>query len=274
MKKNITFNLVLLLSVSACAVQPTAQPTLDPNAFATMVYGTAQVLAAEIVAAAPSKTPTPMPTLTPTPSPTLALTSQGTALLRFDDNTWRFIDSKNGYELLIPPEWLTVRINEQEFFNAWSLPEANDPDMQRQLTSVQGQDPDIFRVFAFDPRAEHKQLHFIPNISVAYDANDTLPIADELETLKEAYSTMFTDIQDLSAEPFMTKSGNEIGIVEMSYILENTLKEQITIYQKQAIYKIPAGTVIITFSMTADVKDLLIDDITQVIESFTYPPNP
>jgi hypothetical protein len=57
-----------------------------------------------------------------------------------------------------------------------------------------------------------------------------------------------------------------MGIVETTSDLQGTSGESISLYQKQAIFRVRGGALAIAFSTTADLKDLLVPVFDQMID--------
>jgi hypothetical protein len=279
-RKHIITCATLMFLLTACTMfQPTAAPpaTVDMDTLSTMIAGTAMSLAEQTVAAAPTRTPTVTPTETPTATPTSVFSAQGTALTKLEDGSTRFVDNKAGYELLIPNTWLTLRINEQEFFNAWSLPEAtSDVDLQKQLTYIQGQDPSLFRLFAFDLKPESKKQHLIPNINLVWDkvTGATMTLGEVLDQVEKTYPDTFGEMREMKTDILTSDLGYTYASVIYSYDTKNAYDEDMTITQQQAIFKLSEGLLVVTFTMNEDVRDAFANDIDTVIQSVTIPPNP
>ncbi|MGH8247895.1 MAG: hypothetical protein ACREUU_15855, partial [Gammaproteobacteria bacterium] len=180
----IFISAALFLFAIACVmpglISP-APPTSDPHALSTMIAGTAAAAVMQTEAARP---PTATPTLIPTATPTPLFSTEGTALVRNPDGSADFVDRAGGYELKVPPGWLLVRANEQEFLDAWTLPEASDPQVRNFLHQVQKSDPKLFRLFGADTLPEHYQDGFVSNFNVFWDRDSTDSLGAIIETLQ------------------------------------------------------------------------------------------
>ena len=164
MNKNRTFfiSLIFLVTITACVLPglsstpptPIFAPTVDTGLIETRVAGTVSAAIAQTEQAQPTATatfpatppPTPTPASTETPTPQ-ANPSQSTLTQQADGSTL-FADERAGYEITIPAEWLAVRVDGQEYQDAFSLEEAANANIQQSLLSIQDEDPNIFRLLA------------------------------------------------------------------------------------------------------------------------------
>ncbi|MEK7226848.1 MAG: hypothetical protein AAB221_14345, partial [Bacteroidota bacterium] len=171
--KNYITSSILFFSIMACVVpglsQPAAPPTFDLSKIPTMVVLTAYALEAQTAIAAP-----PTPTLIPTESvsATPRISFSGTSLLLRDDQTTVFTDRQAGIELIIPAGWMPLRVNEQEYFDAFVSDAATDPAIYDRLTQIQTLDPAWFRLDAIDIRPGHIVKGIISDIDVIFLMND------------------------------------------------------------------------------------------------------
>ena len=265
-------SLLILLTMLACAVPglsfPGAAPAGDPGSFSTIVAGTAAVLASQTAAAAPASTPTQAPTPAPQPTNTAAevVSTEGTSLRKQADGSYLFSDYMGGYRLAVAFGWLAVRVNEQETMNAWALPEASNPNVQRFLTQVQASDPKLFRLFGLDVLPEHLQRSFATNFNVLLDRNNTDSLEGLVDDLKKEMPRTLLSARILSARVDQTSSQIPVGIIETTSDLQGTSGESISLYQKQVIFRVRGGALAIAFSTTTDLKDLLVPVFDQMID--------
>ncbi len=242
---------------------PGAAPAGDPAMFSTIVAGTGAALATQTAQAAPPEaTPTPLPTETPTPLPTETpreiISTEGTSLRKQADGSYLFSDHQGGYQLAVPIGWLVVRVNEQETMNAWALPEASHPSAQRFLTQVQGSDPKLSRLFGLDILPEHLERDFATNFNVLLDRTSTESLETMMDGFEKQVSKTFISTKIIRADLGQTSSQIPTGILEITSDMQGTSGESINLYQKQALFRVKGGALFITFSTTADLKDLLL----------------
>jgi hypothetical protein len=264
----------ILLSILACAVTgPSTQgapPLSDPEDFAAIVAGTAAALATQTAQVAPPPaTPTPLPTGTATAVPVELISSEGTSLRKEADGSFLFSDHLGGYQLVIPSGWLALRVNEQETMNAWALPEASNPNVQTFLSRVQASDPKVFRLFGLDILPEHLQRSYGTNFSVLLDRTNSASLESLVEDLKKQLPTSLLAPKIIRAEVDQTSAQIPIGIVEMTSDAQSTSGESLNLYQKQAVFVVKGGALAITFSTTADLKDLLLPMFDGMVDRLT-----
>src|SRR6266542_3665682 len=109
---------VLLFTLVGCGKsQPTS--VTNPPGVETSLASTARALAQLTETANPfTATPSVTPTVTLTPTPKISL--NGTSLVIREDGSALFIDHKAGIQLTIPAGWMPVRVNEDEYYNAFT----------------------------------------------------------------------------------------------------------------------------------------------------------
>src|SRR5258707_14088289 len=109
--------------------------------------------------AAPTQPPTSInltkPGKNPTPASTQETTSTGSSLTPQPDGTTLFVDNLARFQLNVSPGWLPVRIDEQEYYDAFSLPAASQAAVQRSLMGIKTLDPRTFRLFIYDLQDGH-----------------------------------------------------------------------------------------------------------------------
>ncbi len=137
MNKKRTFFISLIFLVTiACVVPglsstpptPIFAPTVDTGAIEMRVAGTVSAALAQTEQAQPTVTstfPATPPPISTTPAPTgtptaTANPSQSTLTQQADGSTL-FVDERAGYKVTVPAEWLAVRVDEQEYLDAFSL---------------------------------------------------------------------------------------------------------------------------------------------------------
>ncbi len=272
----LILSLLLIISLACLTPGLTAAPpapALDQNSLSTIIAGTANAAAAQTAAANPS-TPIPQATVTetasPAPSPTVTprLSAEGTSLTKQSDGSYAFVDQQGGYSLIVPANWLAIRINEQEFINAWTLPEASDPRIQSTLTLYQKQDPKLFRLFGLDLLPEHVNTGFVTNFNITWDRNNNDSLAQTIQSLKSQLPRSATKPKITYADIGTTSSQIPMGIIEDTFTGTASGGGKLQIYQKLVLFKLKAGMLSITLSTTSDLKsglepgfDLMTDQI-------------
>jgi hypothetical protein len=159
---------LLVFLLAGCEIPgmiPTAHPTADADALATIIAGTAAAANAQTAAASPATASPPASTLETaaqavTETPLSLFSAQGTALIPDENGSTLFIDQSVGCRF-IPTGWLLVRIGEPEMSEAF-----NGRKLQTRVWNFLDQanrsDPKSFRLFSVDR---------FPNISRAVLTN-------------------------------------------------------------------------------------------------------
>jgi len=265
----LIFTVMVLL---ACAIPglPTAQPVqvVDERLLATMVAGTAAALFTQTAEALPNPTASPA---APTASPTAQVSGSGSSLAKLANGSSLFVDERAGYELIVPAGWLAVRINEQEYFDAFLLPENSDPAIQRSLNSFRGQDPNRFRLFALDTQSGHIQGGFVTNISALWDEQDEMSFTsdEDLQTQAEALSDSVLNLEVLSVEVQVTPKGLQMGVITAKWPAVTVDGANIVIFSKQAYFKVKVGTLAVTLTTTEGLRDSVLPALDAMIEDVT-----
>ena len=278
--------LIFLATITACVVPglPTASapvlaPTVDTGSIDTMVAETVAAAITQTAQAQPTATPTsaatatptstPAPTETPTPQPS---PSQST-LAKQQDGSMLFADELAGYEIKLPLGWLVVRVNEQEYLDAFSLVEAANTNIQQSLLSIQTEDPNTFRLLAIDPQAAHIQNDFVTdmrfvlddqkNISLSSDA-DLQAIAKEIPASATVFRFEVTSVKIITSA-----SGIQFGVIEAKSSFTNTAGVDVAVYQKRVFFNVKTGTQSIIFTTVADLKDTLLPAFDTMLETIS-----
>lgn len=263
MKPNVLYSLiiatVLLITISGCKRTPA--PVVNPPGVETSLASTALALAKQTEAAS-SFTATPPPTETSTPTPRISV--NGTSLVMGEDQSALFVDHKLGYQLTIPPGWLPVRINEDEYYKAFTLDAVStNPAIVDFLTKLQTQDANHIRLTAIDisPLENAKGLS---GISIVLQP-ETAETVEEWSRLHPARANKRPAYQLLSSQYLDTESGIRMLIREEQWT--STTKEKI--YGKRIFFLLPAGILNIDFETALDSKDAMMPEFDQVINSIT-----
>ena len=282
MNKKLTFFIcvVFLSMITACVIPgfstpaaPIFAPTADTGAIETRVAGTVSAVLAQTEQAQPTaratfpETATPPPIST-TPAPTSTVTStpevnlaQSTLTQQADGSTL-FIDERAGYEVTIPADWLTVRVDQKEYLDAFSLEEAANANIQQSLLSVQSEAPNTFRLLAVDTQPTHIQNDFVTDMRFVLDEQkkidlssdaDLLAIAEKIPASAEAFRFGVT-----SMEIITSPSGQQFGVIEAESSFTNPTGAKVPIYQKQVFFNTASGTQSITLTTLFDLKETLL----------------
>ena len=287
-RRTILIALTFLGAITACVVPglPTSStslptPTVDTGRIETMVAGTvsAAIVQTEQFAPVPASTTvftaapiaaitsTPAPTETPTaePDPTLS------QLIEQEDGSLLFVDERAGYQIELPAGWLVMRINEKEYLDAFSLEEAANPHVQQSLLSVQNENPDVLRLFAVDANPDHIKNEFVTEmrlglneeLDMSLNSDEELQaIASEIPATADIFRFEVTSINIVTSA-----SGMDIGVIEARSSFMSPTGSDVTIYQKQVFFNVPAGTQSITLTMVAELKDTFLPVLDEMLET-------
>ena len=256
----------LMIVTLACSAPGFSAPPdsgpLDTDALSTIVAGTANAAATQTALVAtntppPSSIETAAPTETATPTPRVS--AEGTSLSKQSDGSFIFTDQQGGYSVVVPSGWLVVRINEQEFLDAWGLPEASDPKLQNFLTQFQKADPKVYRLVGADITPEHFQGSFLTNFSISWNRNSTLTLQQEIDQTRKYLPQSIKGAKITYADVGTTSTQIPMAILEISWSTKDTSGQTIKIYQKIIGFKLKNGTLAFTLTTTPDLKDALIN---------------
>ncbi|MCC6260595.1 MAG: hypothetical protein IT311_07005 [Anaerolineales bacterium] len=259
------------LTMLACAVSgaPTASapPTTDSAQLNSIVAETVsaaleQTASAPTATSAATATPLAEPSPTPTPPPQTAITHQA-------DGNALFTDEKAKYSLLIPPGWLPVRIDQMEYYDAFSLPQAADPAFQTALLNISSLDPSVQRLFIFDLQDGHIQNGVVNNINLIWSLDETFALEneDQVKALAETLPTTVSGLTVTSYSIAKTEYGLPIGVI----LSETSVPKEggeIKLFQKQVFLNLEAGSLTLTFTSLSDLKDATLPFFDGIVESF------
>lgn len=282
-KQKIFFiSLLFLISMLACVVPglqtasaPALAPTADTVLLATMV---AETVSAAIVLteqtpplAESTLAPTSIPIFTPTPDEVISpeVGPAGSELVIQADGSTLFVDGRAEYEITIPLGWLTVRLNEQEYLDAFLLEEAANEYVQKSLVSIRNLDPNQFRLFAFDAREDHIQNEFVTNLNFIWDEQGSISLDTEKD-LKDAAAQSVASVpglEILSTKISSTTNAVPFGLIESKLAAKNSSDENIVMFQKQFIFNAKTGTVVITLSTVESLKDTIFPEFDAMFET-------
>lgn len=257
---------ILFFTLLACVVpglsQPAASPAFDLEAISTVVVLTANALQTQsVVAATPTLFETSTPTFVPaepaTATPKISLS--GTSLLLRDDQTTIFTDRQAGVELIIPAGWMPVRVNEQEYLDAFSSNAAADMAIRERLNRIQTFDPAWFRLDAIDVQVGHVINGAPTFMSVIFQQNDPRSLED---VAKDEKVKLFTNFEVISSSYQQAVNDIKILVVEQSWAVTTG-----TTYYKGVFFKIPSGLVVLDFYSPIEFKDTVLPDFEKIVNS-------
>ncbi len=246
--------LIILLAMAGCG-QKTPAPVLLSNAELTSIAGTAR---AAIQQTRQAYTPTPIP---PTSTPQVSPIS-GTSLIVREDRTALFIDHRAGIQLIIPEGWLPIRLNEDEYYKAFTLDVVlSNPDINSHLTAIQDIDMNKFRLDAIDIRDGHTPGGIVSYMNVIFQEDDTRSLEEWLKA-ERAQKKPFKGYKFLSSKYPETADGTRVLVIEESWGSGSLIT-----YYRGVFFNLPTGTVVLDFYANLDFKDTVLPDFEQVVNS-------
>ena len=271
--KNYITGSILFFTIMACVVPGLSQPvppTFDLNLIPTMVVLTANALEAQTAVAAlqiPLETPTLAPIESATATPKVSFA--GTSLFLRDDQTTVFTDYRVGVELIIPTGWLAVRINEDEYYDAWVLPELSNPAYQRALASIQDRDPNEARLYILDIQEGHLQGGMVTNVNLFLYTKEEIALEDnaDVSSIADSFAKAMPGLEVLSAKLSATPGGIPIGISTSKMPAITVENVDVIVFYKQIFLKSKMGLLTITLTTTEELKDAVLPGFDAMIET-------
>lgn len=249
---------VMLITITACGRKTPTAPAIDPSLLATNAAGTAQ---ASVQLTEQASIPTLIPaTSTPQISPI-----SGTSLVVHENQSALFIDHRAGIQLTIPAGWLPIRVNEDEYYKAYTLDVVMaNPQITDRLTQIQSHNTDFFRLDAIDTRPGHIVDGIISDISVIFEEYDTRTLQEWLKA-ERGRKSPFKGFKFISSEYQETANGTPVLMIEQSWdgVPSGTL------YFRSVFFSLPTGTIVLDFQSNLGFKDTVLPDFEQVVNSLT-----
>lgn len=267
--------LVLLTTALACVIPgtTTSAPLPTPTADTRL-----EIMVAETVSAALQMTQQPMPIVeeteapetVPTEIPATATPSAETTLDKNEDGSNIFTDFLGGYQLTVPAPWLALRIDSPEYDAALTLPEVSNPAIQRSLSTIQAQDPDVFRLFALDVNEEHLDGGFVTNINLVWDQQEKLSLPNDarLAEIADALPSAVEGTEVLYFEVSTSQSGVPYGVITSQMRGVTQDGTNLVIRQKMVFFDLPVGALSITLSTTETLLETIEPSFDAMIETF------
>lgn len=250
---------ILLLILTACG-KPA--PATNPPAVETSLAATARAFAKQTETVIQlSATPAATATIAPTPTPKISL--NGTSLIFNEDQTTRFVDHKAGIELTIPAGWMPFRVNEQEYYQAFTSEVVlANPALNDRLTQVQDMDVDHFRLDAFDIREGHIPNGIISDISVIFQPGDMRSL-EQWAKAEGNRKSPFKNYRLLSMGYPKTADGTRVLVIEQTWAKDQSS----TVFHRAVFFSLPTGTLVLDFYTNKEFKDTTLPDFEQVVNS-------
>ncbi|MFN8399347.1 MAG: hypothetical protein U0X74_04975 [Anaerolineales bacterium] len=268
---------LLLLTALACvvpglqpasAIPPTPDTRLDVMVAETVAA--ALTLTQQVPTATITSTPTPTSTPTSTPLPVEPTKAEESVLDENTDGTSSFIDMAAKYQFTVPVAWLPLRINSPEYDEAVLLPEASNPAIQNQLSVIQKQDPNVFRLFMLDINEEHIDSGFVSNVNLVWDSQMEISVAtdSDLKGLAATLPTSLKDAKVTNVEIKTTAGGLSYGVITATTPLMTQEGARLNVYQKLVFFDLPTGTLTATLSTTEKWQSTVEPSFDEFVESF------
>jgi hypothetical protein len=239
-------------------------PITNPPAVETSLAGTARALAKQTETANGfTLTPSITPSLTLTPTPKISL--NGTSLVFNEDGGALFVDNKAGIQLTIPAGWMAFRVNEQEYYDAFTSEVVlANPALSERLTQVQDVDLDHYRLEAFDIREGHIPNGIISDMSVIFQPGDMRTL-EQWAKAEGNRKSPYKNFRLTSMGYPKTADGTRVLVIEQTWSKDQSSK----VFHRAVFFSLATGTVVLDFYTNDAFKDSVLPDFEQVINSLS-----
>ena len=232
-------------------------PTTDLKKYETSVVSTKQAVAQLTELAAPTLIST-------TSTPQVSQITK-TSLVSLDDQSTLFIDQKADVQLTIPPGWLAVRPNEDEYYKAFALDKVlSSPAINDRLTKLASANTDYFRLDAIDIRPDHIVDGIISVISVNFQPDDFRSL-EEWAKSESTKKSPFKEYGFISSAIQKTADGTHILVVQERW----KGSANGTLYHREIFFSLASGTLMIDLQTNRNLKDTMLPEFEQVINSLS-----
>jgi hypothetical protein len=185
----------------------------------------------------------------------------GSALSLQADGSTRFFDHRAGIQVLVPADWLPIRVNEDEFYKAFTNETVtSNQAIVDHLTQVQDGDINYFRLVAIDLRPDHTLDGLTTYINVVFQKDDMRTLKEWLQA-ERANKRPFKGYKFLASSIEKLADGREVLIIEESWNGGTTS----TVYYRGVFFLMPTGTVVLDFYTNQQLKDQLLPEFQQVV---------
>ena len=269
---------ILGMAALACAV-PGLQPAsaIPPTPDTRLDRMVAETVSAALVLTQQAvPTATEVPSATPVPSATHTLVvavptaSAESVLDKNTDGTSSFIDLLGKYQMTVPMQWLALRINAPEYEIVLALPETSDPAIQRSLTTIKNQDPNVFRLFLLDVAPEHIDGGFVTNVNLVWDQQMEVSLANDAD-LKGIAATLPASLKGAEVTSIalnMTEKETPYGLITARTPAFTQDGAEIVVIQKLVFFDLPTGTLTVTLSTTEKWQSTVEPSFDEFLQSF------
>jgi hypothetical protein len=274
-QRGLFATLILLTAALACVI-PGAQtastipPTPDTR-LGTMVAETVSAAIELTALAVPTETPPPTTTPEPTVTPTPEISGAGSTLTAQDDGSTLFVDERAGYQITVPTGWLAVRVNEQEYYDAFQLSVLANERLNAALQSIQNLDPNTFRLLVVDIDEEHIQNDIVTNVNLVWDPQNTISFDSEdgLQALADELPSTVQGLTVSSVDIIVPPNGAPYGEIQSEINGLNTAGAPATLYQKMTVFKLKTGMLVITFTTEGGFTETTLPAFESMLSSLT-----
>jgi hypothetical protein len=267
MKTGLLYSVTIwtfILSILSSCRQSAPTPVVNPPGVETSLASTALALAKQTEAANPS-TATPSPTATETPTPTPSISVNGTSLAVNEDGSVLFTDYKAGVQLVIPAGWLPLRVNEDEYYQAFtSGVTSSNPAIGERLTQIQDANLNNFRLDAIDIREGHTVNGILSDIDVNFYPGDMRSL-EQLAQAEGKKKSPFKNYLFLNRGYPKLTNGSRVLMIDRTWSQDQSRK----MFQRSVFFSLPTGTLVLDLYSNKDFKDKVLPDFEQVINSIT-----
>src|SRR5215216_991116 len=255
---------VVLLSLLACGQMAQPKPITNPSSVETALAGTARAFAKQTETANGfTITPSIVPTETLTSTPKISL--QGTSFVVREDQSTLYIDHKVGIQLVIPAGWLATRLNEDEYYKAFTLDVVlENPVINQRLTKLQNEDAEHIRLNAIDTRPGHIVNGMISDITLILQYENSASL-EEWEKNERERDSILEGYEFLGSRFDETSNGLRVMIAEISW--NYTTEDKV--FMRRMFFDLPSGTLTLDFQTNLEFKDTALPDFEPVVNSLT-----
>lgn len=199
------------------------------------------------------------------PTPTPKISPNGTSLEVRGDQSALFTDHKLGFQLVIPAGWLPVRLNEDEYYQAFTLEAVSEnPVIVDFLSKIQTLDGNHVRLVAIDLRPAEGTDGILSGISVILQP-ETVKTVDDWVRENPARANRRKAYVFLSSQYQETASGDRVLVREERWDSATGDK----LYSMRVLFNLPAGVLTLDLETGFNTKDSLLPDFEQIVNSFT-----
>ncbi len=263
----LLFSSFIFLLLAACGGKVTPTPITNPGSVETALASTARWLAQQTETAQGfTATPSVVPTETMTPTPKIS--SAGTSLEILADGSTRFTDHTAGIQVVFPAGWLTVRVGEPEYYQAWDKEAAKNPVFQNMFASMQNTDPSQFRVVSIDSRSAVTYQTY-SKMEIVFAPGDDRPL-NEVRIDQTNRKPALSKYKLLSSTLSKTTAGLDIAIVDFQWQSATPENELFLSYHRDVIFKVDSGTVALQLGTALTEKDRQMPEFEDVIDSLVF----